>query len=103
MIGTLSFHSVLIYILLFYCQSIRVVPAVSRISNYLSVPFDEPWPWMQPARHALGALLLEQGSNCRFFFSFFLSFCIIFNWYLFFLSCLLLTVSNLCSHSRPCL
>ena len=23
--------------------------------------FDEPWGWMQPARHALGALLLEQG------------------------------------------
>ncbi len=24
--------------------------------------YDEPWGWMQPARHALGALLLEQGS-----------------------------------------
>lgn len=24
------------------------------------LPFDEPWGWMQPARHALGALLLEQ-------------------------------------------
>jgi len=23
--------------------------------------YDEPWAWMQPARHALGALLLEQG------------------------------------------
>jgi tetratricopeptide (TPR) repeat protein len=23
--------------------------------------YDEPWGWMQPARHALGALLLEQG------------------------------------------
>ena len=23
--------------------------------------YDEPWNWMQPARHALGALLLEQG------------------------------------------
>ncbi|MEL6531648.1 MAG: hypothetical protein AAFQ06_01280 [Pseudomonadota bacterium] len=23
--------------------------------------FDEPWGWMQPVRHALGALLLEQG------------------------------------------
>ena len=22
--------------------------------------YDEPWGWMQPARHALGALLLEQ-------------------------------------------
>jgi tetratricopeptide (TPR) repeat protein len=26
-----------------------------------NLPFDEPWGWMQPARHALGALLLEQG------------------------------------------
>src|SRR4029078_11788421 len=23
--------------------------------------YDEPWNWMQPTRHALGALLLEQG------------------------------------------
>ena len=22
--------------------------------------YDEPWGWMQPVRHALGALLLEQ-------------------------------------------
>lgn len=27
-----------------------------------SLPYDEPWGWMQPVRHALGALLLEQGS-----------------------------------------
>ena len=25
--------------------------------------YDEPWGWMQPARHALGALLLEQGRS----------------------------------------
>lgn len=25
------------------------------------LPYDEPWGWMQPARHALGALMLEQG------------------------------------------
>lgn len=25
-----------------------------------ALPYDEPWGWMQPARHALGALLLEQ-------------------------------------------
>ena len=25
-----------------------------------NLPYDEPWAWMQPARHALGALLLEQ-------------------------------------------
>ena len=24
------------------------------------LPYDEPWGWMQPARHALAALLLEQ-------------------------------------------
>jgi tetratricopeptide (TPR) repeat protein len=26
-----------------------------------NLPYDEPWGWMQPARHAYGALLLEQG------------------------------------------
>jgi hypothetical protein len=25
------------------------------------LPYDEPWGWMQPVRHAYGALLLEQG------------------------------------------
>ena len=25
-----------------------------------SLPYDEPWGWMQPPRHALGALLLDQ-------------------------------------------
>jgi tetratricopeptide (TPR) repeat protein len=25
------------------------------------LPYDEPWGWIQPARHALGALLFEQG------------------------------------------
>jgi tetratricopeptide (TPR) repeat protein len=32
--------------------------AVSLDDN---LPYDEPWGWMQPTRHALGALLLEQG------------------------------------------
>ncbi len=27
---------------------------------YDHLPYDEPWGWMQPTRHALGALLLEQ-------------------------------------------
>ncbi|KAJ6446914.1 tetratricopeptide repeat domain-containingprotein [Purpureocillium lavendulum] len=31
------------------------------IRRYDQLPFDEPWGWMQPARHAYGALLLEQG------------------------------------------
>ncbi|CEJ90837.1 Putative TPR domain protein [[Torrubiella] hemipterigena] len=31
------------------------------IRRYDTLPFDEPWGWMQPARHAYGALLLEQG------------------------------------------
>jgi tetratricopeptide (TPR) repeat protein len=26
-----------------------------------ALPYDEPWGWMMPTRHALGALLLEQG------------------------------------------
>jgi tetratricopeptide (TPR) repeat protein len=32
--------------------------AISRDDN---LPYDEPWGWMQPTRHAYGALLLEQG------------------------------------------
>jgi tetratricopeptide (TPR) repeat protein len=31
------------------------------ISLYDSLDYDEPWGWMQPVRHAYGALLLEQG------------------------------------------
>ena len=26
-----------------------------------NLPYDEPWGWMQPTRHALGALLMDQG------------------------------------------
>jgi tetratricopeptide (TPR) repeat protein len=29
------------------------------------LPYDEPWGWMQPVRHALGALLLEQGRSAE--------------------------------------
>jgi tetratricopeptide (TPR) repeat protein len=29
------------------------------------LPYDEPWGWMQPVRHALGALLLEQNRNAE--------------------------------------
>ena len=28
-----------------------------------TIVYDEPWGWMQPARHALGALLMEQGHH----------------------------------------
>ena len=31
------------------------------VSKDDGLPYDEPWGWMQPVRHALGALLLEQG------------------------------------------
>lgn len=30
------------------------------IALYDGLPYDEPWGWMQPVRHAYGALLLEQ-------------------------------------------
>ena len=33
----------------------------AAVVKYDGLPFDEPWGWMQPARHALGALLLERG------------------------------------------
>ena len=29
------------------------------------LPYDEPWGWMQPVRHALGALLLEQDRSAE--------------------------------------
>ncbi len=39
--------------------------AYKRLRNAVALedalPYDEPWGWMQPTRHALGALLLEQG------------------------------------------
>lgn len=31
------------------------------VRRYDQLSYTEPWPWMQPPRHALGALLLEQG------------------------------------------
>jgi len=31
------------------------------VKNEDNLPYDEPWGWMMPSRHALGALLLEQG------------------------------------------
>ena len=31
------------------------------VALYDALNYTEPWPWMQPPRHALGALLLEQG------------------------------------------
>ena len=31
------------------------------VVRYDSLKYSEPWDWMMPARHALGALLLEQG------------------------------------------
>ena len=32
-----------------------------RSNSKTTLPYDEPWGWMQPTRHAYGALLLEQG------------------------------------------
>ncbi|KAI0148653.1 TPR domain protein [Xylariaceae sp. FL1272] len=38
-----------------------------REANRLSyaLPYDEPWGWMQPPSHALGALLTEQGHSAQ--------------------------------------
>ncbi|MGB7299705.1 MAG: hypothetical protein WBD34_10325 [Burkholderiaceae bacterium] len=33
----------------------------NAVKNEDALPYDEPWGWMMPSRHALGALLLEQG------------------------------------------
>ena len=40
-------------------QAFSLLRDAVRIEDAL--PYDEPWGWMQPVRHALGALLLEQG------------------------------------------
>jgi tetratricopeptide (TPR) repeat protein len=37
----------------------------SAITLEDELPYDEPWGWMQPIRHALGALLLEQGRGAE--------------------------------------
>lgn len=44
-------------------QQFDIAFAHLRRAVYLddNLKYDEPWGWMQPARHALGALLLEQG------------------------------------------
>ena len=31
------------------------------VERDINLPYDEPWGWMMPARHVLGALLVEQG------------------------------------------
>lgn len=41
-----------------YEQAFEHLRAAVRLDDALN--YDEPWGWMQPARHALGALLLEQ-------------------------------------------
>jgi tetratricopeptide (TPR) repeat protein len=41
-----------------YDQAFAHLRAAVRLDDNLK--YDEPWGWMQPARHALGALLLEQ-------------------------------------------
>ncbi|MFT4647884.1 MAG: tetratricopeptide (TPR) repeat protein [Glaciecola sp.] len=40
--------------------SLREATALDKKLNY-----DEPWGWMEPASHALGALLLEQGHHAE--------------------------------------
>ena len=42
-----------------YQQAFEYLRAAVSLDDNLK--YDEPWGWMQPARHALGALLLEQG------------------------------------------
>lgn len=38
----------------------NLVPIVTRERLDTGLAYDEPWGWMVPSRHALGALLLEQ-------------------------------------------
>jgi tetratricopeptide (TPR) repeat protein len=43
----------------YYDEAFRLLRRAVELDDGL--PYDEPWGWMQPARHAYGALLLEQG------------------------------------------
>ena len=38
-------------------------PSAIRLDDALN--YDEPWGWMQPVRHSLGALLLEQRKDAE--------------------------------------
>ena len=40
---------------------VKIARRNTQIALEDDLPYDEPWGWMQPVRHALGALLLEQG------------------------------------------
>ena len=42
-----------------YGKAFAALRTAVRLSDELA--FSEPWPWMHPPRHALGALLMEQG------------------------------------------
>jgi tetratricopeptide (TPR) repeat protein len=42
-----------------YGEAFRLLRRAVELDDGL--PYDEPWGWMQPARHAYGALLLERG------------------------------------------
>ncbi|HEY2308326.1 MAG TPA: hypothetical protein VGI05_20835 [Streptosporangiaceae bacterium] len=42
-----------------YDEAFRLLRRAVELDDGL--PYDEPWGWMQPARHAYGALLLERG------------------------------------------
>jgi tetratricopeptide (TPR) repeat protein len=48
-----------------YYRKGNIEAAFARLRRAIELddglPYDEPWGWMQPARHAYGALLLEQG------------------------------------------
>jgi TolA-binding protein len=43
-----------------YHEAFAALRTAVKLDDQLN--YDEPWGWMQPARHALGALLLEQGN-----------------------------------------
>lgn len=42
-------------------MGLHLITSGNRCRSMINLPYDEPWGWMQPTRHALGALLLEQG------------------------------------------
>lgn len=46
-----------------YAEAFELLEQAVALDDAL--PYDEPWGWLVPVRHALGALLLEQGERER--------------------------------------
>lgn len=68
LIGLAMLEGEILYREQIYEDAFRLLKEAVSLSDVLV--YDEPWGWMQPPRHALGALLLEQGRAVEAEFAF---------------------------------